>query len=264
MSTNLAVDKLEPALRLGDLLTESSSQLGKQVTMFAGSGFGIEVQLGDIAGQQRVPLGIEGSDVALSVLDLPRDAVKLRGSAFPGDGGIDLAVIVKQTLQGFDVATAVGLVGAGHQQRKVLLLGLIPCEVGVNTLRDIAKESFETRRRVELFGLASIAECGIMGLLRPLAGLLGAAACGVGVVEVYLTLRDPSLKRIQLSVENADLTEITAFKGLELEANLGKLGFALGKLRPNGSKLLALVEQRNGVRALLENDFGWHAAPVRG
>jgi hypothetical protein len=43
---------------------------------------------------------------------------------------------------------------------------------------------------------------------------------------------------------------------------LGKLGFAFREPRANGGKLLALVEQVEIVRGLLEDDFGWHAASV--
>ena len=71
--------RLEAAPGIGDLLAEARGELGEQVAVFAGGGFGVEVQLSDFAGEQRVPLGIEGGDVALGVLDLARDAEKLGG-----------------------------------------------------------------------------------------------------------------------------------------------------------------------------------------
>src|SRR5271156_4595416 len=101
-----------------------------------------------------------------------------------------------------------------------------------------------------------------MGLLRALAGLLGAAAGGVGVVEVDLALGDARFEVVERGVEDADLAEGTAFEALELGADLGKLGLALGERDADGSKLLALVEESGGVRGLLEDDFGWHAVPV--
>jgi hypothetical protein len=190
MSFDLAVDELEAVPGVGDLLAKAGGQFGEEVAVFSGGGFGVEVQLGDLAGEQRVPLGIERGDVALGVLDLARDAQKLGGGAFACDGGVDLAVIVKQALQGFCVAAVVGLIGAGHQQGEVLLLGVVAREVGVDALGDLAKEGLEAGRWVELFGFAGIAECGIMGLLRALAGILSPAAGGVGVVEVDFALGD--------------------------------------------------------------------------
>ena len=132
--------------------------------------------MGDFAGEQGVPLRVQIGDVALGVLDLAGDAENLGGSAFAGDGGVNLAVIVKQALQGFGVAAAIGLIGAGHQQGEVLLLGVVAREVGVDALGDVAEEGFEAGRRVELFGFAGLAEGGIVGLLGALAGLFGAAA----------------------------------------------------------------------------------------
>jgi hypothetical protein len=115
MGADLAVDELEAAPSIGDLLAEAGGELGEEVAVFTDGGFGIEVQLGDLAGEQGVLLSIEFGDVALGVLDLARDAEKLGGGAFAGDGGVDFAVIVKETLQDLGVAPAVGLIGAGHQ-----------------------------------------------------------------------------------------------------------------------------------------------------
>ncbi len=141
-----------------------------------------------------MPLGIEGGDVALGVLDLARDAENLGGGIFPGDRGVDFTVIVEETLQGFDVAATVGLIGAGHQQGKVFLLGIVAREVGMDALGDVAEEGLETRRWVELFGFAGLAECGIMGFLRSLASFVGSATGGVRVVEGRLRAQRCALR----------------------------------------------------------------------
>ncbi|WP_433983955.1 hypothetical protein RBB78_00660 [Tunturiibacter empetritectus] len=112
MRADLAVDKLEAAAGIGDLLAKAGGKLGEEIAVFGGDGFGGEVQLGEFAGEQRVPLGIERCDISLGVLDLARDAKKLGSGAFAGDGGVDFAVIVQQTLQGFCVAAVVSLIGA--------------------------------------------------------------------------------------------------------------------------------------------------------
>jgi hypothetical protein len=142
----------------------------------------------------------------------------------------------------------------------VFLLSVVAREVGMDALGDLAKKSLEAGRWVKLFGFAGIAECNIMGLLRLLAGFLGSAAGGVGVVEVDFALGDARFDVVKLSVENADLAEITAFEGLELGADLGKLRFTLGEFAANGGKVLALVEESDVVRGWLEDDCGWHAA----
>jgi len=263
MGADLSVDELEAALGVGNVLAETGGELGEQVAVFAGGGFGVQVQLGDLAGEQRLPLGIEGGDVALGVLNLACDSEQLGGRAFAGDGGVDFAVIIKQTLQGFCIAAAVGLICASHQQSEVLLLRVIACEVGVNALSDITKESFEAGWWIELFGLTRLAECGIVGLLRALAGLLCSAPGGVGVVEVDFALSDACFEIVEFCVKDADLPKVTAFKSFELGSDLGKLGFALGEHRSDAGKLLALVEERVVVRSLLEDDFGWHSASLR-
>jgi hypothetical protein len=256
MSADLAVDKLEAALGIGDLLTEAGNEFSEEVAVFSGSCFDIAVQLGDFAGDQRVPLGIERGDVALGVLYLACDAKKLGGGAFAGDGGVDFAVIVKQTLQGFGVATAVRLIGASHQEGEVLLLGVVAREVGVDALGDIAEECLEAGRWVELFGFAGIAKCGIVGFPRALAGLFGSAPGRVGVVEIDFALGDACFQVVEFGVEDADLAEVSTFEGLELRSDLGKLRFALGEHRTDAGKFLAFVEEDGVVRGLLENDFG--------
>jgi hypothetical protein len=264
MSADLAIDKLEAAPSFGDLLAEAGSEFGEEVAVFARGSFGIAVQLGDFAGGQRVPLGIERGDIALGVLYLARDAEKLSSGAFAGDGGVDFAVIVKQTLQGFGVATAVRLIGASHQQGEVLLLGVVAREVGVDALGDIAEECLEAGRWVELLGFVGIAKCGIVSFLRTVAGLFGSAPGGVGVVEIYFALGDARFKVVEFGVEDADLAQVSTFEGLELGSDLGKLGFALGEHRTDAGKLLAFVEEDGVVRGLLKDDFGWHAASHEG
>lgn len=259
MGADLAVDKLEAALCIGDLLVKSCCEFGKQVAVFAGCRLGVEMQMSDVAGEQCVLLCGEGGDVALGVADLAANAKHLGGDAFSGDEGIDLTVIVEQALQGFSIATAVGLIGTGHQQGEVLLLGVIACEVRVDALGDVTEEGLQTGWRIELFRLAGLPKCGIVSLLRTLTSLLGAMACGVGVVESDFALSDACFKLIKFSVEDANLAKIPAFKALELSAKLGKLGFAFGKRGADSGKLLTLVEESGGVRGLLENDFDWHA-----
>lgn len=264
MRTDLAVDEFEAVLRIGDLLAQAGGEFGEEVAVCACGGFGVEVEMGDVAREQRVPLGIEDGDIAFGVLDLAGDAEKLGDGAFVGDGGIDLAVIVEHALQGFGIAAAVGLIGASHQQGEVPLLGVVAGEVGMDTLGDIAKESLEAGRRIELFGLGGVTECCIVSLLCLLAGLFGAAASRVGVIERDLALGDAGFEFIKLSVEDTDLAEITALEGFELSAKLGKLGFSLGERRANSGELLALIEEGGGVRSLLEDDFSWHAASHEG
>ena len=52
MGRDLAIDELETGLGFGDLLTEAGGQFGEQIAMFEGGGFGVEMQLGDITGEQ--------------------------------------------------------------------------------------------------------------------------------------------------------------------------------------------------------------------
>jgi hypothetical protein len=263
MSFDLAVDEFKAVSRIGNLFAKFGGKLGEQVAVFKGGGFGVRVQQGDLAREQCVPLRIESGNVALGVPDLARNAQQLDSSALARDGGIDLVVIVQETLQRLHIPAVVGLIGASHQQGEVLLLGLVSREVGVDALGDIAKEGLEVGRRIELFGFACIAECGIMGLLRALAGILSPAACGVGVVEIDFTFRDARFEIVKLRIKDADVAEVTPFKGLELGAQLGKLRFAFRQSRANGSKLLALVEEVDIVLGSLKNDFGWHAFLVR-
>src|ERR1700722_7705051 len=53
MSADLAVDKLEAEPGIGDLLAEAGNEFGEEVAVFAGSGLGVEVQLGDLSSEQR-------------------------------------------------------------------------------------------------------------------------------------------------------------------------------------------------------------------
>jgi hypothetical protein len=264
MGTDLAVDEFEAAARIGDLFAETGSKFGEEVAVFAGRGFGVQVQLGDLAGEQCAPLSIDSGDIALCMLDLARDAKKLGGSAFAGDGGADFTLIVKETLQGFGITPVVGLIGAGHQQGEVSPFGVVAREVGVDALGDVAKKGLKAGWWIELFNLVSIAECGLMSLLCTLTGLLCSTTGGVGVVEIDFAFGNARFDVVKFSVKDADLAEVTAFKGPELGTDLGKLGFALSELGTNGRKLLALIENSGIVRGLLENDFGWHTASASG
>ena len=253
MRADLPVDQLEAPPSVGDLLTEAGGEFGEQVAVLAGGGLGVEMQLGDVAGQQRMPFGVERGDVAPGVTDLAADAEQLGGSAFAGNGGVDLAVVVEQALQRLRVAAAVGLVGASHQQGEVPALGVVAREVGMDALGDVAEEGLEAGRRIELLSFAGLAEGSVVCLLRALASLLGAATSGVGVVEIDLAFSDPRFDLVQLGVEDADLAKVAALEGLELGANLRQLRFSLSQLGTNGGKLLALGEERSGVRGLLDD-----------
>ena len=46
---DLAVDEVEAALGFGDLLAEVGGQLGEQVAVFAGGGFGVAAEVGEVA-----------------------------------------------------------------------------------------------------------------------------------------------------------------------------------------------------------------------
>jgi hypothetical protein len=264
MRTYLAVDKLEPPSSIGDLLTQAGGKLSQHVPVFASRSFGIPVQLCDLAREQRMPLSIQRGNVALSMLNLARDAKKLGSSAFAGDGSINLAMIVQQTLQRLSITTAVSLIGTSHQQRKVPLLVVIARKVRMYALSHVAEEGLQARRRIKLLSLASLAERGIMGLLRLPAGLLGSTPRRAGVIKGDLALSNPRLQLIELSIENAHLAKIPSFKSLKLRPNLGKFRFALSQRSANASKLLTPVEQCSVVRSLLEDDFGWHEASREG
>jgi hypothetical protein len=260
MRIDLAIDKFQAPLSIGHLGTDTSREFAEQVAMFARGSFGILEELCDFTGEQRVPLGIEYRDVALRVLNLARDAQKLRGTRFAFDGSVDFAVIVQQTQQRVRVAAAVGLVGTGHQEREVLLLRFIASKVGMDTLGKIAEERLEAGRWVKLFNLlAFIAECSVVRLLRALASFRGPLSRGIGVVKVDFMLGDARFDVIELSVEEANLPEVPSFECSELSTQLCELRFALGKRAAKGGELPALFKE-GVVRALMENDFGWHAA----
>jgi hypothetical protein len=263
MRTDLPVDLFEAALSVSDLLAETGSKFREEVAVFSSSGFGVKIQLGNFAGEQSVPLGIEVSNVALGMLNLACYAEKLCGVAFTGDGGVDLAVIIQQGLQSFDVAAAVGLIGAGHQQGEMFLLGVVARKIRMDAFGDVTEEGLERGWWVKLFGCMGIAECCVVRFLRSLAGFLCSLAGGFGVVEINLAFGDASLEFIEFRVENTDLTEITTFESLELGADLGELRLALDEQGANSGKLLALVEEVRGVRGWLKSDFDWHVASQR-
>ncbi len=264
MRTDLAVDKLKAPPRIGDLLTQAGRKLGQQIAMFTSSGFGIPVQLSNLAGHQRMPFGIKRGNVALSMLYLPRDPQQLGSSALTGNGSINLPVIVQQTLQHLGVPPAVRLIGPSHQQREVPLLVIIPRKIWVYALGNIAEKRLKTRRRIKLLSLPGLPKRRIMGLLRLPPRLLSPPPRRVGVIQINLPLRNPRLQLVKLGIKNAHLPKITPFKSLKLRPNLRKLRLPLRQRRANGSKLLPLIKQGSVVRSLLEDDFGWHAASREG
>ena len=172
-------------------------------------------------------------------------------------------MVVEQSLQSLCVAAAVGLVGARHEQGEVLLFCLVTCKVRMDTLGDLAKQRLETRRRVKLLGLLVGAKCGFVGFLRTLTRFLRTPTRGVRVVQIDFTLGNTCRNLVQLRIENANPLEIAPFKCLQLRANLGDVGFALGKRGADGRKALALFGKSGGVGTGLKDNFGWHKARVR-
>ncbi len=51
MGADLAVDELKAALCVCDLLAEVGGEFGEEIAVFAGGGFGVEVQLGRVRSQ---------------------------------------------------------------------------------------------------------------------------------------------------------------------------------------------------------------------
>lgn len=260
MRGDLAVDEVEAALGVGDLSVQASGELGEEIAVLAGGGFGVEEEGGDLAREQDVALGGEGGDVALGMCELAGEAKQFGLGAFADGGGVDLAVIVEQALEDFGVAAGVGLIGAGHEEGEVLALGVVAGEVGVDALGDVAEEGFEGGRRVEVRGFAGFGEGGLVGLLSTLTGLVRALPGGGGVVEVDLALGDAGLEVVELRVEDADLPEVAAFEGAELRADLGEIGFVLGEGGAERGELRAPLGKGAVDRGWLEDDFGWHAA----
>ena len=130
----------------------------------------------------------------------------------------------------------------------------------MDALRHVAEQRLQARRGVELLGLARLTKRRVMGLPRPLPCLLSPLPRRLRVIQVDLALRDPRLEIVKLGVQHTHLPQIPPFEGLKLRPHLGKLRLALRKPRANGRKLLALIEKGGGVRSLLEDDLGWHAA----
>ena len=79
---------------ISDLLSQSSSKLGQQISMLASRGFCVQMQLRDLAGEQRMLLRVKGRDIALSMLNLPRDALQLRSRTFACDRRVDLGELL--------------------------------------------------------------------------------------------------------------------------------------------------------------------------
>ena len=167
-------------------------------------------------------------------------------------------MVVEQPLQSLRVAAVVRMVGARHQQGKVLLFRVVTGKVRVNAPCDFAKQRLETRRRVKLNGLLVGAKCGFVGFLRSLPRFLRTLTRGVRVVQIDFTLGNTCRNLVQLRIKNADTLEIAPFKCLQLSANLCNVGFALGKRGADGSQPLALFGETCGVGTGLKDNFGWH------
>ena len=257
MGFDLAVDFLEPKLSFGYLFAEVGGQLGEEVAAFEFGGGGVEVELGDFAGEEGGSLAFEGDDVAEGVFDLAADAEVLGGEAFLGDGG-NLLVVVEDALEGVDVAAGVGIVGAGHESGEVGLFGGVTGEVGVDALGDVAEEGLEGGWWIELGSLVGFAKGGFVGFGGALTGFCGALAGGFGVVEVYFTFGDAGFEVVEIGVEDADLAEVTAFEGFELGAEVSELELALGEGDAEAGELFALDEELGLFGCSFEGDLGWH------
>jgi hypothetical protein len=71
MRPNLAIDQLEPPLRLGDLLAQTRRQLGQQIAMLASRSLRVPMQFAQLARAQGLFFRIEIGDIALCMLNLP-------------------------------------------------------------------------------------------------------------------------------------------------------------------------------------------------
>ena len=135
----------------------------------------------------------------------------------------------------------------------MLLLRVIArAEVGVDPLGDITKQRLQTRRWIKLWSFAGLPERCLVRLLRLPPSLLGAATCGLRIVEVHFALRDPRFNVVELRVKNADLPKVAPFESLQLRAKLRQLRFPLGQHRTNRRKPLAPVKKRSVVRGFAE------------
>ena len=74
MRADLPVDKLEAPLRIGNLFAEAGRKLGQKIAVFERRGLRIEMQLGNLTGEQSLPFRIERRNIPLGVPYLPRDA----------------------------------------------------------------------------------------------------------------------------------------------------------------------------------------------
>ena len=73
----------------------------------------------------------------------------------------------------------------------------------------------------EIFGFVGIPEGSIMGLLRSLTSFFGVTPGRAGVVEIDFALSDARFEVVELSVEDAGLTEVATLEGPEPGGELG-------------------------------------------
>lgn len=130
------------------------------------------------------------------MLNLPHDTKQLRGSPFLGSRSIHLTVVIKKPLQSLGIPTAIRLIRPHHQQREMLLLGIVPCKVRMDALRNLTKQRLQIRWRIELLCLMSIAERSIVSLLCTLTSLHGATPGSFRIIEIDLTFSNPRLQLV--------------------------------------------------------------------
>jgi hypothetical protein len=255
-----AIHKLKAVLGVGNLLANFARKLRQQVAMFAGSSFGVFIELTDFTVEECVLLGFKLGDIAVRVAYLAVHPGQLCLSVFACNYRVNLTVIVEQLLQHFRVAAGIGLVGPRHQQSEVLLLRFVAREIGMNAFCELAKKRFQVRRRIDDFGLAIFAKGGFMRFMGACARLFRSLAGPVGVVKSGFALGNARFQVIEFGVQLADLTEVTALKRSEQSAELCQFRLPLSKERACCRQLPAPFMQavvRGGVDRESVWEFGW-------
>ena len=76
-------------------------------------------------------------------MNLANDPNEFCADAFALHRFAGLLIVIKHSLEGFSVATGVGFICLGHQAGAALAVDVIFCEVGMDALRDLAKEALK-------------------------------------------------------------------------------------------------------------------------
>jgi hypothetical protein len=140
LSRNLAVHKRKAILGFRNLFLQVGSQLRQQIPMLFRRRLGIEKQLRNLTRHQAAMLRIQRRNIALRMMNLPRDAKQLSSRILTRNRSMNLAMIIQQALQRLAIASSVRLVSPGHQQREVLLFRRIACKVRMDASRNLAKQ----------------------------------------------------------------------------------------------------------------------------